>query len=246
MKSAKLFLSDFVNQNTINIFTDASMMPMMKPDQKHTIGCYGFLTMREQTEINSGLYIDTYSTVNRAEIKGIKNAVLEAINLRRKGFRGIINIFSDSQISVMGIREWIFTWYNNGRCLENKSGNEVANQSEFIEIMNLIVYYNPYVNFYHMKGHVDPKDIKTVCKAAGTFIRSNMDPNTPIQNIDLDFIKFISRCNNEIDNRTRWHLRNQIRPEGMIYQDPFTFIPTPIYDDLLHTYNIMTGGFYNV
>lgn len=241
---AKLFKSDFVNPNVINIFTDASMMPTDGTQQ--VPGCYGFLTMHGEVEINYGTYIDTYSTVNRAEIKGIKYAVMEAVRLRNMGFRGIINIFSDSQISILGIRERIFSWYNNGNFLENKSGDKVANQSEYIEIMQIIINNNPYVNFYHMKGHVNLHDSKSVFKASGTFRRSNMHPDTPINNIDLEFIKFISRCNNEIDNRTRWHLRNQIRPDDIVYRDAFTFVSTPIYEDQLHAYNIITGGNYNV
>lgn len=241
---AKLFKEDFVNPNVINIFTDASMMPT--DGTQPVPGCYGFLTMHGETEINHGVYVDTYSTVNRAEIKGIKCAVMEAIRLRSIGFRGMINIFSDSQISVLGIRERIFGWFNNGSYLENKSGEKVANQSEYIEILQLIIQYNPYVNFYHMKGHVNIHDSQLVFKASSTFRRSNMHPDTPVKNIDLDFIKFISKCNNEIDNRTRWHLRNQVRPENVVYRDAFTFVPTPIYDDQLHTYNILTGGNYNV
>ena len=136
---------DFVNPNVINIFTDASMSP--GGDNKGPVpGCYGFITMHNELEINSAVYIDTFCTVNRAEIKAIKFAVMEAIRLRTSGFRGIINIFSDSRVSIMGIREWIFGWYNNGKVLINGSGTEVANQSEFIEIMQLILKYNPYTH----------------------------------------------------------------------------------------------------
>lgn len=241
---AKLFKSDFVNPNVINIFTDASMMPT---DGTQLVpGCYGFLTMHGEVEINQGLFVDTYSTVNRSEIKGIKCAVLEAIRLRNMGFRGIINIFSDSQISVNGIRAWIFGWKNKDNELFTKDGKSVANQSEYIEIMQLIIQYNPYVNFYHLKGHVDIHDPKNVYKATGTFKRSNMADSMNIEDIDPTFIKFISNCNNQIDNLTRWHLRNQIRPEGIVYRDAFKFVPQEIYENQIHTYNLMTGGNYNV
>lgn len=242
---AKIHREDFVNPNVINIFTDASMSPG-GDNNGFVPGCYGFITMQGEIEINSGLYIDTFCTVNRAEIKGIKCAVLEAIRLRNAGFRGMINIFSDSQISVMGIREWIFNWNQRGNSLITSSGKEVANQSEFIEIVLLIVQYNPFVNFYHINGHINVHDTKSLYKAISTFKRSNMNHNTPDNNIDFGFIKFVSLCNNEIDNRTRWHLRNQYRPEDMIYRDAFKFIPMHNFNKQVHTYNIMTGGKFNV
>jgi ribonuclease HI len=238
----KIYASDFINPGVINIFSDASMWPQANNSM---IGCYGFISMQEKRELNSGVYLDSNTTVNKCEIKGVKYSVFEAIRLRQQGFNGIINIFCDSQVSILGIREWIFKWTVDNSVLMNNSGNEVANQSEFIQIMQLIIKYNPNINFYHQKGHVELHDNKKLSRAIRVFISSNF-PNSRYEDIDANFIKYISMCNNEIDNRTRWFLRNQSDAQNRIYSDPFKFVPTNNYENELHYYNLITGGRYNV
>lgn len=225
-----LLFERFQGPEIIDIFTDASMW-----DQKNKSGCYGFITMYQGKEINSGVFIDNSTTSNRAEIKGVKMGIHEAIRLRRSGYTGIINLFSDSQISIFGIRDYIFNWYNNGLVLINKSGDEVKNQSEFIEIMTLIVQNNLAINFFHQKGHVN-LDGSSLSKAKYTFVKSNLSSNTKIENISTDFIKYISSCNGEIDNRTRWHLKRQADLDNMSYRDAFKMVPTSDYDMYLRSY----------
>ena len=235
----KIYVDDFVNENVINIFSDASMWPQM---DKSMIGCYGFITMHGNQEINSAMFIDSNSTVNKCEAKGVKIAILEAIRLRNLGFRGIINIFCDSQITILNLREWMYSWHLRNGNLVNNSGNEVSNQSEFIEMMQLINKYNPNIFFYHQKGHTDTNNHKMLMKAVSCFKRSNMNDFTPLNDIDINFIRYISSCNNEIDNRTRWYLRKQSNAQSMNYSDPFTFVPTEEFYDQLHTLQIITGG----
>jgi ribonuclease HI len=230
-------IDDYVNPGTINIFTDASMWPA-----KNDTGCYGFLTMNMNTEINYGVYIDTQSTSNKCEIKGVKTGVAEAIRLRRSGFMGVINIFCDSQVSIFGIRDWIFDWKFNGQQIINKSGNVVSNQNEFVEIVRMIIENNPNINFYHQKGHVNIHNKRDVFIARDLFRKSNFKSNTEI---DIALIKYLSVCNDQIDDRTRWYLKN-VADISKDYKDPFIFVPTSDYNQQIHTYNMITGRKYNV
>lgn len=229
---------DYVNPKVINIFTDASMWL----DNNDT-GCYGFITLHGETEINSGVFIDTNSTNNRCEIKGVKMGVLEAIRLRNQGFKGTINLFCDSQVAVCGIRDWIFGWNYNGADLVSKNGSIVANQSEYIEIMQLIIANNPNINFYNQKGHVNISNKNDLKHAIRIFTTVNfLNPNDIY--VDFQLMKFLCGCNNEVDNRTRWHLRKQADLSNQ-YRDAFKFAPKPTHNKDLHEYNMITGRTHN-
>ena len=145
----------------INIFCDASVGPELKG------ACAGSLVetsidFYEDTNINKEFYalIQPNGTNNSGEIAAIALGVVKAIELYRRYSHQImrINIFSDSLISIRGIREWMPNWIRNSR---DKNGifmsnsGVVKNQSYFKFIFNSILL-NPdiKIHFYHQDGHI--------------------------------------------------------------------------------------------
>jgi ribonuclease HI len=184
------------NNDSVNIFTDASIYKTKTSEE--TIGCPGFITIIDSQIVNCGYKILRYTTNNNSEINAIRLGILEA--LKYQGQFKYINLFSDSQICIFGLREWIFQWVKciHNNVMFNSSGKEVMNQSEFLDIIYTIILNNLNINLYHQKGHVT-KSFDSLNIAMKTFKRSNGINN----NIDIELIKNISDMNNNIDKYTR-------------------------------------------
>ena len=174
----------------INIFTDGSITKTMYGE---TIGCSGAILMEDQNICKYRITRD--STNNIAEITAIKLAIELAIE---NGFNNI-TIWSDSQWSIYGLTKWVRSWMKNmeNYVMMNSSGQPVKNQQIFLSIMKMIVENNLYVNFYHIKGHVDTNNIKSVNHAVSVFYKAN---NLAISR---DKIYRMARMNNIVDDTTR-------------------------------------------
>lgn len=185
--------------NVLNIFCDASII--QNPDNTY-IGCPGAVavmnTYKEGTNIikHSHMVLNK-STNNNSEITAILLGVYLALELRQPDYA--INIFSDSKISVFGLREWIFKWVNNKVKGEmySSSGTIVANQDVFLKIIKRIVDNNLTLNLWHVKGHVKDTNEKSMVNAQKCFKASNQ------VELDLEDIASLSYYNNYIDNLTR-------------------------------------------
>ena len=187
---------NFINEYTLNIFSDASML------YNSTTGCYGAVAKCGNKIIDKKLEISTDTTNNNAEIKAVRNAVLLGIRYMNN-FQNI-NIFSDSQISIFGIRDRIFSWTVSNNTLYGYGRTEIKSQEVFLEIMNYIIDSHLRVSFYHQKGHVNTKNFKSISDAAHVFCASNRVR----EKVDLNFIKYISDNNNYIDFITGKELEN--------------------------------------
>lgn len=187
---------------TYDIFCDASVGHNLRG------ACAGALTV-ERNSPTSSIYatIQPNGTNNSGEIcallLGVSSAVMIKSNNPNEKIR--FNIFSDSIISIRGIREWIFNWIenanNNGNNIfVNTSGKPVVNQFYFKVIFNQIVLNNLEVYFYHQNGHVH----KDYGKASDDFFKVN---GIPVIRLGLS-IEEISTFNNYVDGRTRDILRN--------------------------------------
>lgn len=199
---------NFINDYTLNIFSDASMM------HKKSIGCYGAIAKVGNKLIDKKLDISTNTTNNNAEIKGLRSAVFLA--MRYQNIYPNINIFSDSQISIFGIRDRIFNWTVSGNTLYGYGRAEIQSQEIFLEIMNYIVESNLRVSFWHQKGHVKTNNFNSINDAAHTFCASNRVRDK----VDLNFIKYISDNNNFIDYITGEELKKNNflnKTEPLIY-----------------------------
>lgn len=209
-------LSDFYNNDTLNIFCDASIIGKTG----NFTGCYGVVAVVKDDIIDSCCRIASQTTNNNSEVKGLRAAISMA-NKWKNHFK-VINIFSDSQISVFGLRDYIYRWrFNtNDNKLYGTSGSPVANQSIFIEchymMKELQSITNTCIRIFHQSGHVG-NDYNSIKEASVIFNRSN----NIVGNIDLNFIRYISTYNNYVDNLSRSTLRRSNRK--ITYCDPIYF-----------------------
>ena len=214
-------MNNVFNHYTLNIFTDASV----KKINNETISCSGALVELNGQILETDYNVNRHSTNNDGEIKAIYLGVLKAIkyrNLIPQLTR--INLFSDSRICVMGLREWIYNWMNNinGFRMYSSSGQEVANQDIIIEIIRTILVNNLSINILHIKGHVnvnnvDPKNKHSIVYAKKVYKEINgLD-------ITIDTIKSLCRYNDIVDNITR-------PPLDAIFKNERKCSPVFIYD----------------
>ena len=209
-------LSQFYNSETLNIFCDASIIGR----HKNFTGCYGVVAVVEDNIIDSCFRLVSHTSSNNSEIKGLRAAISMA-NKWKYNFKSI-NIFSDSQISIFGLREYIYKWkYNpNNGLLYGTAGTPIANQEIFIESHNMLMELSKIQNIpiciFHQSGHVD-NSYNKLREAAAVFIRSNNVRG----NVDLNFIRYISTYNNYVDQNSRSILRRS--NINLEYIDPVYF-----------------------
>lgn len=195
---------ELFNSKVLNIFTDGSIYKCKELNE--TIGCPGALAVQYKDnkfiQVDSDMILRRHSTNNDSEITAILLGIRIAIKNRHKFEK--INLFSDSQICIFGLREWIYNWIKctQDGIMYSSSGTEVANQEIIKLIIRLIVEYNLNINFYHQKGHVTGT-FDSLKKALDVFNKSN---GCNIR--DYNFIKIISQFNNDIDKFTGEYIQN--------------------------------------
>lgn len=210
-------LNNFYSMNTLNIFCDASV----RKKSKHNFDvCYGVVCVTENTIIDSVYRIASNSTNNEGEIKGLRMA----LNMAAKWINHFkfINIFSDSKISIIGLREYIYNWKYDKKTgnLKNSSGSFVSNQSIFIECFHLLSYLDKIkpnkVQLFHQRGHIS-NNINDLRKARNSFKKENHI----YANVDLNLINYLSTWNNYVDHTSRSTL---LRADlNYNYHDPIEF-----------------------
>lgn len=215
---------------TLNIFTDASII---KTDYGETIGCSGAICL-ENNNI-SKYEITRDSTNNIAEITAVLLAVQLAIENRDKF--DVVNIWADSQWSIFGLTKWIRSWINNmdNFIMYNSSGDPVKNQQLFGIIIRLITDSNLRVNFYHIKGHVDPRNISSVQNAVNVFERSNGC------SISRDKIYHAINMNNLVDKTTR-DLLQKYKKEDRLHLNRWVVMPILTPQIMDKYYSLVTLG----
>lgn len=212
----------------INIFCDASI----DIDKKIACGgCY-IVLQGNNTSCNPlryKMYLQHNATNNSAEILAIWAGITEAIKIKEQYPNAIFRLFSDSKISLYGLRDWMKNWIKNSQrrntdVLINSSGQEVANQQCFIDIFNLIVETGLKIELYHQRGHVGESGGIDLDRARVQFIRAN---KVSPENLGLS-IQFLSQCNSYIDNMTRSAIRQYI-DYGIIIDDTMVLPIDPMY-----------------
>lgn len=181
-------------RDVLNIFCDASIK---KTNSGRTYGCPGSIavdTTGSSVDYRHTILVD--STNNESEITAIVMAIQQ--NIEYKNMYPIINIFSDSKISVNGLRDWMLNWISNSKdgVLMSTSG-EVANQQIFLHALNLIMYNLDSFRLYHVDGHKNPENPSQVNKVINDFERFNGIKIGPIE------AKYLCYYNGVIDNKTR-------------------------------------------
>lgn len=213
---------------TLTIFTDASIL---RTQYGETIGCAGAICADDNNLCKFEIQRD--STNNVSEITAVKLGILLAI----ENNADVVDIWSDSQWAIYGLTKWIRSWCSSikDNVIINSSGEPVKNQSIFLTIVKLIIEYKLRVNFYHIKGHINETDIKSINNAVSVFKKSN--------GIDIsrDVIYHASIMNNMVDRKTREILKSYN------YNEPVKLtrgVINPIIDkkDLIIYYNLVTLG----
>ena len=185
--------------SSINVFTDASITNV---NGKH-VSSSGYIIVCNNQIVDAKYRIFYDSTNNYGEIYALFMGVYAAIELAYKsGYAYRINVLSDSQISVYGLRDWIFAWYkklDHNYIMRSSSGIPVSNQFIYKRIVKTINYFRLPIHFYHQLGHMNniSKDLK---KVITTFKRVNKET------IDEDLASKIIYYNNFVDKFTRNNL----------------------------------------
>lgn len=186
-----------MNFNVFDIYTDASI------DLQKKVGCAGALVVNRKTnEIKNEIFALRYNATNNlCEIIAIWLGIYQAIgllNTEQEAFH--VNLFSDSQISLFGMREWIPGWIRNrkGDTMISSTG-VVANQEWFRDAYHAILGSGLKIKLFHQKGHVDVNSPKSLYIAEKTFRTSNVNSLHMI-NITP---QTISNYNNKVDEDTR-------------------------------------------
>lgn len=226
----------FVNDYTLNIFTDASLRKGDSPETTST--CAAAIAFVGENIIDRQYRIYMGETSNYGEIKAIRLGVELALAHREYNS---INLFSDSQISIYGVRDRVFNWRIINEQLVGYANKIIKNQTEFLDVINLVTDNNLNINFYHQKGHVDTTNIKSLLYARSTFFDSNRPFGSTQTNTDIAFIKYISNCNDMVDHYSRDMLYD-ISIEKPRVVNPFYFSPRINHQELLNKFNTLIGG----
>lgn len=218
-----------------NIYCDASI------DLDRKIACGGcYIIEQDQNgqtrDIGFRRIIQRNATNNSAEILAIWTGIVEALKLRQSYPGAIFRLFSDSKISLYGLRDWMKNWVRGIKpdgILISSSGQPVMNQQRFIDCFNLIVENNLKIELYHQRGHVREKNMPLEV-ARAQFIKANKvapeGMGTTIENLCYG--------NDMIDNITREAVYAFIDGKLLPYTEvegvaPFTYT---IRKNMLHQY----------
>lgn len=212
-----------------NLFCDASI------DLDNKVACAGcYITCQDDNNISNiiGLkrVIQPNATNNSAEILAIWIGVTEALKIRDYQYpNAIFRLFSDSKISLYGVRDWIKNWIKNSptdsELISPSSKEPVKNQQRFIDIFNIIVENNLHIEFYHQRGHVGAKVPLNIARVS--FIKAN---KVAPEALGLN-IAYLSECNDYVDNSTRKPIVDFLHNKPL---DPDIYVEydTPIVYDI--------------
>lgn len=211
-------LPEYYNPYTLNIFSDASFGIKGKKRGAYAVVCVCCDTIIDEFRAFCGDH-----TIVVSETRGIRRAL--DMGLRYSSQYQYINIFSDSQLSIQSIRDFIYHWkYNEKKkCFLNTNGAIVHNQGLILECNQLysVLCQRTHTQLLHQKGHVD-SGYSEIVNAVDVFKKSNYVNG----NIDLNFIRYISTWNNYVDDKATKKLKND--RSRYSYNDPFEYKPKEI------------------
>ena len=191
--SKKLTPKMIFNEDTINVFTDASM----EPDNYH--GCAGAVLVDQFYKATYRDIVLKKSNTYRSELIAIKLGIIEGLKTGRKN----INIFSDSLLSINGLRKWVFNWQKRSKddILLTSEDKKVVNMDIIYDIIKMITKHDDRnINLFHQKGHIGPKD---TAKVMALFKRTNG------YSIDRKMVAVLKQYNDMVDHCTRTNLKTR-------------------------------------
>lgn len=217
----RLSLSMIYNEDTLNIFSDASFIPGLISDKKalgsHYItgfgkGCYCVIAVCGDDIIEKECIISSNSTVNASELKGVRKALSIANKYKNQYSR--INIFSDSLYSINLVKKNVIR-----PC--GRIDLVLANRSILLQIYyiycELAQYQHCLITLYHNSGHMNCKNLDDMVTMAKKFQKHNNLEDK----VDLNLVRYVARYNGLVDNISREYL---IRNQDKDCEDPVEFI----------------------
>lgn len=181
-----------------DIYCDASI------NTSNKIACAGCifvdLDTKEYTHYNLVQY---NATNNSAEILAIWLGIAKAVEYKQALKEPVyFRLFSDSKISLFGLKRWIFSWIKGqgeDHVLYSTSGQPVANQKYFIDIYNMIVMNDLNIELYHQRGHIRYMSSVDLARAEKYFYKQNNVTTHKLGVTTYD----ICKANDAVDNATR-------------------------------------------
>ena len=247
-------LENINSDDSLYIFCDASTI------KSREYCCAGAVATFKHDVVKETYRILKDVTVPRAEIEAIKDGVYLALFLTRKyPILKHIYLFSDSELSVFGIRDRIFSWYcekvkdkpyygiylGNWEYFNIDKSALVKHQDIFLEVLYTLLKHKLNLKIYHQKGHVNLRNRENVNYAINLFAKNNMIDKNLITN---DFITHITYGNDYVDMKSRNELEKFMKttPNRDISQAvKFTAYSPEIHKYLLELYEDYYGGQYN-
>jgi ribonuclease H len=198
-------------EDSLNVFTDASTT---KSDNR-TISSPGYAIVYNNKIIKSVNRIFYNTTSNYGEMYAIIMALGALIEIKRQlNLKGMdmptVNLFSDSEISILGLRKWIFNWWSNNTTQtfysEAKlfSNQGILNKELFVTAVRMIVDNELPVNLYHTKAHVHisrPKEVINMIQKFGLINH---------RTINQRIACYLTYYNTFVDNMTRDNLKKVV------------------------------------
>lgn len=223
--------SDLFNEDSICIFTDSSFRSAKLGEQFYPgTTAPAFCVYHGDVCIDQGFHILHNSTSQQGELYAFLLGIMESYKYRN--FKHI-RIFSDSQNCVMSVREWIFRWVEqNSKGIHSLGeGGRINNQNYLMDIIYTIISNNIYLEIYHVKGHVDIKNRKSVLHAKDVFKRSNPFVGA----VDDSIIFQLAMGNNAVDEYSTVMLRSYLNSVeyntvGMNQAVTIGYIPFDMYN----------------
>lgn len=140
------------NPYTVNIFTDSSVKNVACGFDS----CSAVCTLLGDNVISSRAEINRGTTNNFGEMYAIYMGVCEALQyIIHNTPVTCINLYSDSRISVLGLKQWYKNWVLDSEGYLVGSTGRIANQNLICSIINMIITYKIKISFYHIKGHTN-------------------------------------------------------------------------------------------
>jgi len=215
----------------IDIFSDASVLGKVDRAKGNRVCAGAISVINDRRDKEYHCVIDG-NTNNYGELTGLYLAIKLAAEYKDEYTE--FNIYSDSNISVMGLKEWIYNWIThmdeNGT-MYTGAGGVVANQTIIKSIIDFIINtFDPEVhkiNILHCKGHVNINSVFSLNNAYECLARNfRLAPDHLV-----DLIPYIQKWNNYIDESTRASL---IRMQhGVIYKPDEGKCTPALFDERL-------------
>ena len=199
-----IYMNDFFTENSLNIFTDASM------NSYGTSGCIGVCPVYGAVDkrfplLNTEIFTRVIKgcTNNFAEGRAVLDAIYIAITNMNKF--STLRIISDSQVTILAIRERILKWKVSKKAndygMVNFIGSQgtIKNQDIFLEALNIIMQTGVSIEFLHQAGHIKFSNPDDIIKSGITFKKSN----NIVDDIDIELLRSLAFYNNYVDRNSR-------------------------------------------